>query len=82
VVSPLVPATRVSKSWIQLAPACDCILGCSCCARKCKTIKSAAIVNLQSRSNKDFDARYPAIAKELSGMPDDTVIGGEVVALD
>ena len=81
-VSPLVPATRVSKvgfNWRQLAIAYS---RCSCCARKCKTIKSAATVNLQSRNNKDFNARYPAIAKELSGMPDDTVIGGEVVALD
>jgi ATP-dependent DNA ligase len=49
---------------------------------RAEAIKSAGTVNLRSRNNKDFNARYPAIAKALSGMPDDTVVDGEVVALD
>jgi ATP-dependent DNA ligase len=39
-------------------------------------------VRLRSRNDKDFNVRYPVIAKALASMPDDTVIDGEVVALD
>lgn len=49
---------------------------------RAEAIKSGGTVYLRSRNNKDFNARYPAIAKALSGMPDDTVIDGEVVALE
>jgi bifunctional non-homologous end joining protein LigD len=39
-------------------------------------------VNLRSRNDNDFSARYASIAKALQSMPDETVIDGEVVALD
>ena len=44
--------------------------------------KSGGKVHLRSRNDKDFQSRYPAIVKALSAMPDDTVIDGEIVALD
>jgi bifunctional non-homologous end joining protein LigD len=44
--------------------------------------KSGGHVHLRSRNNNDFDRRYPAIVKALSRMPDETVLDGEVVALD
>ena len=45
-------------------------------------IAAAGKVHLRSRNDNDFNARYPAIVKALAAMPDDTVIDGEVVALD
>jgi DNA ligase D-like protein (predicted ligase) len=45
-------------------------------------IKSGSKVQLRSRNDNDFNVRYPAIVKALAPMPDDTVIDGEVVALD
>lgn len=45
-------------------------------------IKSGGKVRLRSRNDNDFNARYPGIVKALASMPDETVIDGEVVALD
>jgi DNA ligase D-like protein (predicted ligase) len=45
-------------------------------------IKSAGKVELRSRNDNDFNGRYPGIVKALATMPDETVIDGEVVALD
>ncbi|HSR07983.1 MAG TPA: hypothetical protein VLM42_12590 [Bryobacteraceae bacterium] len=45
-------------------------------------IKSGGRVQLRSRNDNDFTAWYSSIADALSGLPDDTVIDGEVVALD
>lgn len=47
-----------------------------------EAIKTGGRVLLRSRHNKDFSARYPAIVKALAAMPEETVIDGELVALD
>jgi DNA ligase D-like protein (predicted ligase) len=44
--------------------------------------KTGDSVYLRSRNNKDFNGSYPGIVKVLANMPDETVIDGEVVALD
>jgi ATP-dependent DNA ligase len=44
--------------------------------------KSGGKVQLRSRNDNDFAVRYPGIAKALKALPDETVIDGEVVALD
>jgi ATP-dependent DNA ligase len=45
-------------------------------------IKTGGKVELRSRNDNDFSERYPAIATALAKMPDETVIDGEVVAID
>jgi ATP-dependent DNA ligase len=45
-------------------------------------IKTGDRLQPRSRNDNDFGARYPAILKALAPMPDETVIDGEVVALD
>ncbi len=44
--------------------------------------RSGAGVQLRSRNDHDFSARYAPILKGLAKLPVDTVIDGEVVALD
>src|SRR4051812_35173285 len=44
--------------------------------------KAGGKVYLRSRNDNDFNTKYPAIAKALAPMPDETVIDGEIVALD
>jgi bifunctional non-homologous end joining protein LigD len=45
-------------------------------------IKSGGKAHLRSRNDKDFTTRYPAISVALGFLPDETVVDGEVVALD
>ena len=44
--------------------------------------KTGGRVYLRSRNDKDFNANYPSIVKALADMPDETVMDGEIVALD
>jgi bifunctional non-homologous end joining protein LigD len=44
--------------------------------------KTGGTVHLRSRNDNDFSARYPSVVRGLAKMPDDTVIDGELVALD
>jgi bifunctional non-homologous end joining protein LigD len=45
-------------------------------------IKTGGRVQLRSRNDHDFSLRYPGIANALSSLPNETVVDGEVVALD
>lgn len=44
--------------------------------------KRNGVVHLRSRNDNDFSGRYPGVVKGLAKMPDNTVIDGEVIALD
>jgi ATP dependent DNA ligase domain len=45
-------------------------------------IKTAHKVRLRSRNDTDFSPRYPRIVQALAPLPAETVIDGEVVALE
>jgi ATP-dependent DNA ligase len=45
-------------------------------------IKTGGTVRLRSRNDKDFNGKYPRVARALEALPDETVVDGEVVALD
>jgi bifunctional non-homologous end joining protein LigD len=45
-------------------------------------IMSGGKLQLRSRNNNDFNTRYPQIAAALRSLPEETVVDGEVVAID
>jgi bifunctional non-homologous end joining protein LigD len=44
--------------------------------------KTGGKIHLRSRNDNDFTMRYPAVVRGLANMPDETVVDGEVVAID
>jgi len=44
--------------------------------------KTGGRIHLRSRNDNDFATRYPAVVRGLAKLPDETVIDGEIVALD
>ena len=44
--------------------------------------KSGGVLHLRSRNNKDFSRTYPAVFQALAKLPNQTVIDGEIVAVD
>jgi DNA ligase D-like protein (predicted ligase) len=45
-------------------------------------VKTDGKVHLRSRNDNDFSLRYPSIAKALASLPNETVVDGEVVAMN
>ena len=45
-------------------------------------MKTGGKIALRSRNNNDFSGRYAAIPKALTPLPNETVLDGELVALD
>lgn len=44
--------------------------------------KTSGKIHLRSRNDNDFGIRYSNVVKGLAKLPDETVIDGEVIALD
>src|SRR6188768_4592451 len=44
--------------------------------------KANGTLQLRSRNDNDFSLRYPGVMKGLAKLPNETVIDGEVIALD
>ena len=45
-------------------------------------IKSNGSVRLLSRRNNSFNRQYPLVVEALAELPEDTIVDGEIVALD
>src|SRR6185369_1964510 len=90
-----VPSDR-QRRWLDLTPKPGSQIRCSCfgqtdCPRarpgnlKSSLMGSGRLLSspgARSRNDKEFGSKYPAIVKALAAMPVETVIDGEVVALD
>lgn len=60
----------------------DWIYGLKLDGFRAEAINSGGTVRLRSRNDRDFNPRFPSVAEALAAMPDETVIDGEIVALD
>jgi ATP-dependent DNA ligase len=49
---------------------------------RAEAIRSGGRVHLRLRNDKNFNTKYPVIVQALGAMPDETVIDGEIVAVD
>src|ERR1700690_2246017 len=49
---------------------------------RAEAIKSGGTVRLRSLTDKDLKPKFPSVAEALAAMPDETVVDGEIVALD
>ena len=49
---------------------------------RCLAGKGAGVVSLWSRRDNDFTSQFPAIAKACEALPADTLVDGEIVAID
>jgi DNA ligase D-like protein (predicted ligase) len=49
---------------------------------RAEAVKSGGNLSLLSRRQKSFDKQFPLIHEALADLPDDTVVDGEIVALD
>jgi ATP-dependent DNA ligase len=45
-------------------------------------LKGEGTVRLFSRNGSDFSGRFPSVTRALEALPDETLIDGEVVAVD
>jgi ATP-dependent DNA ligase len=45
-------------------------------------VKHSGDVTLYSRNEKRFNKRYPSLVQALASLPDESVLDGEIVALD
>ena len=79
--SPLHPADAASKKGSS-AGGPEWLYELKLDGYRALAIKRGGKVHLLSRNNNDFNARYPRIVKALANVPDETVIDGEIVALD
>jgi len=48
---------------------------------RAEVIKTDGHVQLKSKHDKSFNSRFPAIVEALAPLPDETVVDGEIVAL-
>jgi bifunctional non-homologous end joining protein LigD len=86
-----VPAQKIKAAFIEpmlLLPTRELVEGASWTFEpkldgyRAIAIKTDGRALLRSRNDKDFNSRYPAVVRALVSLPDETVIDGEVVALD
>ncbi len=49
---------------------------------RASAVKTGGLVQLRSRNGSDFTNRYRSVTQALAGLPDETAVDGELVALD
>lgn len=68
--------------WTELPEGPDWLYELKLDGYRALAFKTGGTAHLRSRNDNDFNRQYPGVAQALAGLPDETVVDGEIVAVN